>query len=216
MNLKTNIPILLFCLMSLSGVAQINKHSFGGAITNGFLHLPGENLGTNTLTGDEMIIPDRNKYVFGVSGSYVNATNKWLAWRTNLGASFSSRNITFGGEPSYLNRYYFIDLGFGPIFTYQKEDFGFYLGGSLDLNYWVSSFRREEGLDNITRHPDFPNPTFSTVIGYWQRVGNVNSPWYFEVSITRRYTNDFFGSHIYFDRSVLYHLNLGFRYELKT
>jgi hypothetical protein len=214
---KTFFCFVLLCIMSVLGFAQINKHSFGGAITNGFVHLPGENLGFNPIIGDEMIIPDRNKYVFGIAGSYVNATNKWLAWRTNLGASLSSRNLRFDGGPSHIDRYYFVDLGFGPIFTYQREDFGLYIGGSLDLNYWVYNIRREESLGGgITRYPNFPNPTFSTVIGYWQRVGNVNSPWYFEVSISRRYINDFFNTQVYYDKSVLYHLNLGFRYELKN
>jgi len=215
--LKTYFLFVFLCVMSISGFAQINKHSFGGGITNGFLHLPSMNFGINPNSGVETIRPERNIYVFGVAGSYVNASNKWLAWRTNLGASFSSRTFMVGGGPLHSDRYYFVDLGFGPIFTYQKEDFGLYIGTSLDLNYWVYTARREEGWESEgTLYPGYPNPTLSTVLGYWQRLGNVNSPWYFEVSVIRRYTNDFFNGPVYFDESVLYHLNLGFRYELKN
>ena len=220
MNLKTNIPILFFCLMSISGVAQINKHSFGANINGGVIYIPEARLGTDPQTGEAITNPARFPFVFGIGGSYLNSTKKWLAWRTNFNLGVTSRYDDFpesfeGQMIRFSYRDYFAELSFGPMFTYQKEDFGIYIGGTLDLMYHVS---HEKGItwihEESVRYAPFPIPTPSTYIGYWQRVGNVNSPWYFEVSLMRRALVGIFNLFEYQRSSVFYTLNMGFRYEL--
>ena len=225
MNLKTNIPILLFCLMTLSGMAQINKHSFGANINGGVIYIPEARLGTDPQTGEAITNPARFPFVFGIGGSYLNSTKKWLAWRTNFNLGVTSRYDDFPeslegeyGRSSYSYRDFFAELGFGPMFTYQKEDFGIYIGGTLDLMYFVShktgvTWWGEE-FSQYDSFAPYPIPTPSTYIGYWQRLGNVNSPWFFEVSLMRRALGGFLNLIEYEGDYVLYTLNVGFRYEL--
>lgn len=220
MNLKSNIPILFFCLMSLSGMAQINKHSFGAQVMNGFAHVP-----ANQLVGSSaanLNNPDKYPYLFGIGGSYVNSTKKWLSWRTNLNLMVSSRYEnypeSFEGLVSRTSqRDFTAELGFGPMFTYQKDDYGIYIGGTLDLIYFAGHERNLSSQDDGNmQFAEFPLPSPSLYLGYWQRIGNVNSPWFLELSLMRRHVFGLFTLFVDERSSIFYTFNLGFRYELKN
>jgi len=208
-------------ILSGSGFAQINKHSFGAGVSNGFIHIPENKMGFNQNTGEEIINPAQSPYFFGIGGSYLNSTKKWLAWRTNLNFGVTSRYEDFpesfdGLMIRFSQRDFFAELSFGPMFTYQKEDFGIYIGGTLDLMYVVShkkgiTWTHEESI----HYAPFPIPTPSAYIGYWQRIGNVNSPWYFEISLTRKVFAGVINLIEYQRGPVFYAINTGFRYELK-
>lgn len=204
--------------MSVSGFAQINKHSFGANINNGILYIPQRSKGINYITNEEDFRPAKFLYVFGIGGSYLNSTNKWLAWRTNFNLAATSRSydspeLIDGELFRYSFRDFFSEFGFGPMFTYQKEDFGIYLGGTLDLmhivRHTIDYDRSSVIFDN------YPFPTPSAYIGYWQRVGNINSPWFLEITLMRRVIAGLLN--LIESRqidNVYYTLNIGFRYEL--
>ena len=201
--------VLLFA--GTTGFAQIEKHSFGAGLSNGVIKLPN---------------PDLHIYAFGIQGSFINSSKKWIAWKTNLNLGISS--IASIERDNFISRFFYFggDLGFGPMFTYQKKDFGFYLGGTLDVFYM--GVRRKlvsQGERTITSSntilPPFPLPGATAHLGYWQRIGNVNSPWYLEILFTRRTVSDslldiFDRSRIYYVSSAFHNLTVGFRYEIRN
>lgn len=218
---RTYFCLMFLCVMSVSGFAQINKHSFGASINNGIILVPEENRGVNAITGEDMINPAHAIYLFGIGGSYLNSTKKWLAWRTSMNFAVTSKYENYpesfdGMISRHYQRDFFVEIGFGPMFTYQKEDFGVYIGGAIDFMFFGS---HEKGIPpsdrDIVRIAPFPIPTPSLYLGYWQRMGNVNSPWYFEVSLMRRVPRGIINLFGYESSPVMFSLNTGFRYEIK-
>ena len=228
MNLKTNIPILFFCLMSFMGIAQIKKHSFGAGFSNGFIYNP-EIYSTFSSTGEERLLMESSMpYAFGVQGSFLNVYNKWLAWKTslNLGstANFAQHKIPFDGSEAPTNknrRIFWGDIGFGPIFTYQKKDYGFYAGGSLDISLSGSVTTGPPYLTTSSRRVWFnlyPYIIPAMRCGYWQRIGNVNSPWFLEIELVQRdiiHTHNNLFSNYRNNIHRLHALTIGFRYEIQ-
>ncbi|MCH8478267.1 MAG: hypothetical protein LAT56_10010 [Wenzhouxiangella sp.] len=212
--------IVLF-FWGAAGFAQIEKHSLGAGLSNGILHIPGREFPA-TLTGNpSRVSPDVTPYMFGAHGSYINALSKWFALRANLGGMVTSRYEDFPEEfDDYVIRYnrrnIFANVGFGPMLTFQQKDFGIYLGGTLELLY---SFEHRRNINNpeisMWRNLNYPFPTASGFFGYWQRIGNVNSPLYLEIVLERRQIPGIFTFFTDYPVSYLYNLTVGFRYEIK-
>jgi hypothetical protein len=203
--------------------AQISKHSFGASVNNGAYIFPEKTYFDDPLGNiDPLVNPARTAYVFGLQGSHLKSSNKWLAWRTTFAASVTSKyqNLSkdFEGYLMRQNiRLHWLELGFGPMLTYQRKDYGFFLGGTLELVYSRNhrQFINEPYLSHVN-WDDFPVPTVTAHLGYWQRIGNINSPWFLEIAFSRRHVS---GIRILISDNVdpgpyWYNLSMGFRYEI--
>ena len=182
--------MLLF--LGSQGIAQMSKYSFGAGVSNGVLSNP-EYTRTSWMTGEEYVyIQGQTPYVFGLQGSFFNFTNKWLAWKTtlNLGGSQRYENLLLNEDGSPIpntnsRQLIWGDIGFGPIFTYQKNNFGIYIGGSLDFSY-VGSRSVSEGLGHDNWYYNTSILTIPTIkCGYWQRLGGDESPFLLEIELVR-------------------------------
>ncbi|TVQ82062.1 MAG: hypothetical protein EA358_00050 [Flavobacteriales bacterium] len=209
--------MLLFA--GTTGFAQIEKHSFGAGVVNGFMYYPSqiEIFPDNQQMEKPAIIP----YVFGFQGSHLKSTKNWLAWRTNVAFMGTSRYENYpesfdGKRVRLSDRDFIAEIGFGPMFTFQKEDYGIYLGGTLDLMFMASHRKgiTQPWVDNWS-FMEIPFPTVSAYLGYWQRVGNVNSPLFLEIALMRRHIPAIFTLFMEGRGPFFYHLTLGFRYEIR-
>ncbi|MCC5918723.1 MAG: hypothetical protein JJU02_15490 [Cryomorphaceae bacterium] len=211
--------VLLFA--GTTGIAQIEKHSFGAGVSNGILYIPGTEFFASSSGEPSTVSPAVTPYMFGAHGSHVNSLSKWLALRTSLGGMVTSRYEDFPEEfDEYVIRYnrrnIFANIGFGPMLTFQQKDFGIYLGGTFELLY---SFEHRRNINHpetsMWRNLNYPFPTASGFFGYWQRMGNVNSPLYLEIVLERRQIPGILTFFSNYPVSYLYNLTVGFRYEFK-
>jgi hypothetical protein len=225
---RTYFCLMFLFVMSVSGFAQINKHSFGGGITNGVVHYSKEFSPSSSLHEERMLMDSYTPYAFGFHGSFLNTSNKWFAWKTSLNigttVSFTRRVIPYNQYSSpiiYSQRTFWGDVGFGPLLTYVKDDYGFFIGVSLDLSLSgveIIASPLSESINSNTRFNRYPYFVPAMKLGYWQRMGNINSPWYLEVELVQRdmittYINLFDNYRLNIHR--LYAITIGFRYEIK-
>ena len=194
--------VLLFA--GTTGFAQIEKHSFGAGLSNGVLYFPNY---------------EKSNYTLGLQGSHLNYTKNWLAWKTNLDIGGSSALTNSNRNTTIRNHEFWIDLGFGPMFTYQKKDFGFYLGGTIDVYFSARHTTISTPSESASNFGflSFPLPLYTTHLGYWQRIGNLNSPWFLEILLMRRSLNPRILNLLNYNHKMVFHnLTVGFRYEIRN
>ncbi|MCC5917680.1 MAG: hypothetical protein JJU02_10200 [Cryomorphaceae bacterium] len=228
MRCSTISFLIVLFFAGATGFAQMERHSFGAGLVNGFIYVPAEGDYDPTVTHPTLNTnipaenPAKNVYLSGVHGSHLKTTKNWLAWRTNFNMMVSSRYEDFPEEFEgffirHNQRGFYAELGFGPMFTYQKEDYGVFLGGTFDLMYFISNKKGVTNPDNERWYfAEFPFPTVSTYLGYWQRMGNVNSPWFLEIMFKRRHVSAIPALFTDARGPYMYSLMVGFRYELQN
>ena len=217
---KINLFLGVLFFSGTMGFAQIKKHSFGAGVNNGTLFHPAL-YGTPSGGGEPVLLRSaRSPYVFGLQGSHLKSSNKWLAWKTTINISTTSMyNYDKFDADLKDTRSLWADIGFGPMFTFQRKDFGVYLGGTLDIKYFAEyRVRSQPGRNNEILYAPYPLLVPTAHLGYWQRMGNVNSPWYLEIALIRQYVPGIFTLFNYSSEPgpYLYNLTVGFRYEFEN